>query len=93
MTLIFLGIVPRGEVKFRYAGAIHDARWKAKAINSLKIYLFRSCFQLRAKEEKRLRDICVFIVMIYVRAWFMASLAPQAPKHDLTLLSKLQISN
>lgn len=89
LTLIFLGVIPRSGVKFRSPGAIHHARWMAKGIYSLKIYLFRECFNLTAKEEKGLRDICIFIVMVYVRAWFTSSLAPQAPKHDLTFLKIL----
>lgn len=61
----------------------------AKALYCLKIYLFRDCFKLNAKEEKGLRELCIFIVMIYVKAWCTCPLAPQAPNHELTFIKTL----
>lgn len=36
-----------------------------------------------------LSDICIFIVKIYIKAWFTAPLAIKAPYHDLEFLKKL----
>lgn len=90
LTMIFLGVVPAEKVKFRFPGAFHHARWMAKAIYSLKIYLFREEFSLTAREERALSEICLFIVLIYVEAWFLAPRAPQAPNRDLQFLKKLE---
>lgn len=44
LTVIFLGGVPHRGIFLRVPGAIHHARWMAKAIYCLKIFLFRSHF-------------------------------------------------
>lgn len=89
LTKVFIGQVPANEVKFRFPGAFHHARWMAKAIYCLKIYLFREEFKLTVTEEKSLSEICTFIVIIYVKAWFTTPHAPQAPNHDLQFMKKL----
>jgi len=62
LTVIFLGgILPNG-IHFKKPGAIHHARWMAKAIYSLKIYLFRKQFRLTVKKETALRNICIFTI-------------------------------
>jgi hypothetical protein len=54
----------------------------AKAIYSLKVYLFREQFKLTKKEEKGIREICVFTVRVYVKFWFQAASACRAPRND-----------
>ena len=51
LALIFLGGTPSGGIKYRAPGAIHHARWMAKAIYSFKIFLFRDQFKLTKKEQ------------------------------------------
>lgn len=58
----------------------------AKAIYSLKIYLFRDQFSLTDLEKKGITDICLFIINIYVKAWFNAPKPTLAPNQDLQLL-------
>ena len=70
-------------------GAMHQARWMAKVIYSLKIWMFRSQFKLTKKEEKGLREVCLFSVVLYLKAWFSAPLAVSAPRNDLQLLQDL----
>lgn len=89
LCLIFLGGKPKGGVRFMKPGAIHHARWMAKVIYTLKIWLFRSQFQLTSREERGLRDICVFTARLYVKAWFTASQAAAAPGNDLQLIKDL----
>lgn len=55
----------------------------------MKIYLFRDQFRLTARELNAIRDICQFIIRLYVKVWFTAPLAAVAPNHDLTLLIDL----
>lgn len=73
----------------RYPGADHHARWMSKAIYSLKIYLFRASFELTPKEEQSLAEICIFILDVYLEAWYTAPLATKAPSHDLEFIKKL----
>lgn len=68
---------------------MHHARWLSKAIYCLKIFLFQSQFALRAHDINGLRHICIFIVVVYVKAWFSAPKAIAAPNNDLELLKSL----
>lgn len=85
LCLIFLGDATVS-VSFRAPGAMHHARWMAKALYALKIYIFRNEFKLTSKEEKSLRDLCWFIVLIYVKAWFSCTIATAAPKQDFDFI-------
>lgn len=89
IMLIFLRSESCHGKKFRAPGPMHQARWMAKAIYSIKVWLFRSQFKLTTTELKGLRDINIFIAKVYIKAWFSAPLAPQAPRNDLNLLQSL----
>lgn len=89
LSQVFLGFVPARGIKLRHPGADHHARWMSKAIYSLKIYLFREQFKLTSKDETALADICIFILEIYLEAWFTVPLAVRAPYHDLEFVKKL----
>lgn len=89
LGLIYLGVTPQNGVCFMAPGAIHQARWMAKIIYVMKIWLFRSQFKLTSKEETGLSDICVFVVRLYIKAWFMAPNAAAAPACDLQFLKDL----
>lgn len=93
LVMIFLGGTPSSGISFRAPGAFHHARWMAKAIYCLKMYLFRDQFVLTAREIKGIRDICQFIVRLYVKAWFTAPLAASAPNFDFNFLIELQNYN
>lgn len=89
LVVMFLGgNLPTGN-RFRALGPIHHARWMAKAIYSLKIFLFRDQFHMTSHEESGLKNICIFIVLMYQKSWFTASNAIEAPRNDLELLKKL----
>ena len=36
-----------------------------------------------------IRDICLFTVLVYVKAWFTAQSSAAAPRHDLQLLKAI----
>lgn len=65
----------------------------AKAIYCLKIFIFRNEFNLTRQELQGLRDICIFIVKIYIKAWYNAPLACKAPFQDLMFLKDLHFYN
>lgn len=70
-------------------GAMHHARWMSKVIYSLKIWMFKAQFKLTPAEERGLRDVCVFAVRVYLKAWISAPQASRAPYNDLLLLNLL----
>jgi hypothetical protein len=76
---------------FTPPGTYQHARWKAKGIYCLKIYLFHVLFRLTTQEVPALRRICLFTVTIYVKAWFIATSSCDAPWNDLCLLQSLEL--
>ena len=65
-------------------GAMHNARWMAKAIYSLKILLFR---------EQGVIEVCLFIIEFYSYYWFKFTLPLKAPAANLDLLQKLVLKD
>lgn len=67
---------------------VHSARWMAKAIYSMKVYMFREQFLILTEQNiSGLLKVCIFIVDVYVRAWYDA---PYAPRSDLQLAADLK---
>lgn len=91
LSVTFLGDVPARGIRFRMPGAMHRARWMAKVIYTIKMWLFRAQFKKTAGEERSIRDIAVFSVIVYLRAWITAPIAVEAPLNDFTLMGKLLI--
>ena len=58
LSLIMMNCPTESPVHFSPPGAYHRARWMAKGIYCLKIYLFREQFKLTAHETQALRRIC-----------------------------------
>lgn len=85
LVLIFLDAPGARNYHIGLPGATHHARWMSKAIYALKMYLFRKQFLSKA-EQVILRDVCVFIVRLYVKIWFGCPNAIQAPNQDLQFI-------
>ena len=85
LAIIFLGGTPRCGVHFTAPGALHRARWMAGIIYSLKMWMFRSQFKLKAVEEKGIFQFLLFICDVYIEAWFQAPRGVIAPANDLCL--------
>ena len=60
--------------------------WMVKALYFLKIFFFKQQFKLTKQEQKGMEDVCFFIVLVYVKAWFTAPLPTSAPSNDLLFL-------
>lgn len=75
--------------KFKAPGAISHARWMAKGLYCLKIWLFRHNFKLSKREKRILPIMCKFIIQVNLEAWFQCGLPLSAPRLDLALLKKL----
>lgn len=68
LAVIFLGGKPPRGIYFHAPGAMHHARLMAKAIYSIKILLFRKAFLLTTTELNGMRDVCIFIIRLYIKA-------------------------
>src|SRR5436190_7948102 len=87
---MFLGGDTKKKLKLRPAGAMHQVRWMARAIYYLKICLLQSQCRMSAKDKKDLQDVCIFVVMLYVKPWLECTVATKAPNQDLRFLKMLK---
>lgn len=94
LTLAYLGKKPK--MAFRRPGAYHRARWMAKGLYCLKICLFRrqlkeaANFAISKHQEQAIQRLCTFLVSVYVRHWFEAPYAADAPINDLLLVKEIE---
>lgn len=51
--------------------------------------MLRSQFKMTKREEKGIADVCLFTVILYIKAWFRAPSAPSAPRVDLDLIKEI----
>ena len=105
LTIIFLGSAPPRGISFRYPGAVHRARWMARAIYAIKMWLFRKQYeplQQGSSTERKsrgpsyceqiwnhLKEVSLFVTAIYIRYWFQSPSSTAAPRNDLELLCEL----
>lgn len=89
LSLLFLG-GGKDANRFRAPGPTHHARWMAKAIYALKIYLFRNQFHLTTREARNIEDLALFVSLVYVKYWNEAPLGIRAPYNDIHLLGVLK---
>lgn len=52
------------------------------------VYLFRGQFVLTDQEENGLRDVCIFLALLYVEAWYTCKSGVSAPNNDLNFIKK-----
>lgn len=83
LTLTFLG---ETGFNFRTCSNTSHARFMAKGIYSLKMLVFRDQFHFTARELNGLRDVCIFLVRIYIKVWYGSTTAIQAPNQDLNFI-------
>lgn len=88
LCAVFLGAVSPSDVTFKAPGALHNARWMAKAIYCLKMYIFRDQLSLASKEDG-VRQVGLFVACCYTRFWHEAPLAVRAPLNDLSFIRAL----
>ncbi|KAG0714028.1 hypothetical protein GWK47_014936 [Chionoecetes opilio] len=88
LCLLFLGGNER-QIRFRAPGAYHQARWMAKAIYAVKMTLFADQLELPARIQRGLRQVALFVSLLYIKHWHEALIPEYAPKNDLELLQAL----
>ena len=89
LAIIFLG----GTVHnfFKRPGAMHYARWMAKTLYCLKIWMFRKQINdLDQNDIKLITIVSIFALQAYLKPLFTACNAPSVPRTDLTLLGQLK---
>lgn len=88
LCLIVLG-KPVPNYKFHVPHACSHSRWMSKIIYTMKMYLFRQQINLTRAEIQNLKDINMFICLIYVKHWIQCCIPSNAPQNDLTLMKEL----
>ena len=61
----------------------------AKSIYCLKMFIFRKQFSMSKFEVNACRSVSIFIVKVYIRAWFCAPSSYKAPYQDLNFFKQL----
>lgn len=90
LAIIFLG---GGTFKFKIPGPTSHARWMAKALYRFKIFLFRDQFPVTKRDIDGFRDICIFLIKLYIKVWFGSTNAIASPLQDLNFVkSAIQYS-
>lgn len=94
LCLLFLGeSIPHSErrsVTFHRPGPMHHARWMAKALYCLKMYMFRDQIHLSEAQKIGLADVCVFLIRIYTVYWFRCVHAIESPRLDLEFIKNVR---
>ena len=87
LTMLVVGSGPF-KIHWRAPGAVHHARWMAKLLYAMKIFLFRDqreVFSLTRNEETQIKRFVQFGALLYTKAWTEAPLAAEAPRGDMQL--------
>src|SRR6218665_1704866 len=83
LSLIFLGS-EKVRISFRAPEAFHHARWMANAIYSIsRIFLFYQKFSLTTKEKQVVKEMALFVSLVYIQFWHEPPLAIRAPLNVL----------
>lgn len=87
MIILFLGGTLHNFSDIRCPGPRCQARRMAKAINALKMFLL--CDQISFEPEKlnELRDVCIFVVMMYFEMWYRCNNGVEAASIDLHFIN------
>lgn len=90
LTLIFLGEYPE-TVKFRRPGSASTVRFMARALYVLKMQMFIGEFRNYSTADiTAIRDISIFVVRLYTKAFIPCNDPLGAPKQDLNFLKEIQ---
>ena len=83
--------------QIRKPGALHRARWMAKAIYSLKMELLldgnEAVLQLSAWEVQGIQRFNRFIIYVYLQSWSTSRIVTNAPINDILLIQRLNEYN
>ena len=78
------------EFQIQRPGADHHARWIAKSIYIMKMTLILYQIPLHSQKKKKVQKMALFVVFVYLRAWFTAPALVSAASNDICLFLSLQ---
>ena len=92
LSIIILGGQPKQGIPIARPGALHRARWMAKIIYAVKVFLFRNHdeLQLSREELSRIKWFVEFCISTYVASGYKVPCPTSAPSQNLPLLKSLQ---
>lgn len=90
LCLILLGQYSETSMSFKAPGSMSKARWMARAIYAMKLYLFSDQLNLDRKTIEALEKLCVFIVCIYAKSWLTCRFASEAAVLDIDFLKNIR---
>ena len=92
--MIILGDKQPGgkDISFIQPGSLHRARWMAKLIYAIKIFLFYERFSLKRKKNGLLQFL-LFVTQVYFKVWFQTPQAVYEPRIDFQLLKILKATH
>ena len=71
-------------------GADHHARWMSKAIYILKMSLLIHQLDLHWRTKKKIQQMTLFAVFVYLESWFTAGSLFSAASNDIKLYNRIQ---
>ena len=83
---------PRGQAHFtmRQPGALHHARFMAKSIYLLKMYLLSDTFPMVRREKANVSRLAKFVFLLYGKYFLTTPLSTAAPRNDIEFWYDLQ---
>ncbi|XP_049308429.1 uncharacterized protein LOC125777466 [Bactrocera dorsalis] len=88
LMFIFLG-GSTPNFSFRALGATSHARFMSKAIYALKMFALQKQFKMSSSHLNGFRNVCIFLVRLYIPYWFRTTNAVEAPNLDLQLIKNI----
>ena len=73
LTIIALGDIPPRGIHWSRPGAIHQARWMARNLYALKMFLFAENLNYDRQVNRKLQRIVTFLTLFYIPRWMFAT--------------------
>ena len=89
ITMSLLGEDPPRGAHWKRPGAIHQARWMARNIYSIKMFMFAEKLNYEDEMKEKLLRICRFLSLFYTTYWLKSPCAADAPLNDLSFIKDL----
>lgn len=89
LCIILLGKEPPRGIHWAKPGAIHQARWMARNIYSMKMFMFSHELGYSEDTISKLERLNTFLGLFYTTYWMTASSAADAPLHDLQFMKDM----
>ncbi|KAG0699479.1 hypothetical protein GWK47_002954 [Chionoecetes opilio] len=89
LTLIVLGDTPPRGIHWSRPGAIHQARWMARNLYSMKMFMFAEQLEYDEETVVKLERLNLFLGLFYTPMWMSSTLAADAPANYLQFMKDM----